>query len=302
MQVALLADDPQQQQLLEQLLGQFGYQLVLSGLPNAQLELSQYQADLWLVSIKDPDNLPEGLLEQLYDSDVPVLVDDVPVQVLETEDLLRWQRSLLSKLALAICTQSPAAEVWLLAASLGGLPAVKEFLDHLPVDLPLCLLYAQHIEPSFEAQLPQAVGRHSQWPVRLAEHGQSVQPGEVLVVPTEQQLEFSADGHVLLLDQPWQGQYSPSIEQLVVSLSRRFGKHSGLIVFSGMGEDGSIACVTAAQQGMRIWLQDSASCVCPAMPDSVRQTGLSSYSATPRHLALALSHHVKARYGALVKE
>lgn len=311
MQVALLADNPQQRQQLELLLHQSGYLLVLNATPDRHLVMPSVGVDVWLVSLQDADGLPVELLEQLYDSGLPVVVDEARALIPGSQDYVRWQHNLTSKLALAVrnkLLQLPGwsdgqpAEVWLLAASLGGLPAVKEFLDNLPQGLPLSFLYAQHIEPGFEARLPRAVGRHSQWPVRLAIHGQQLQSGEVVVVPTRQQLDFAADGRLLLLDQPWQGQYSPCIEQLVGSLSRRFGRRSGLMVFSGMGEDGSAACAAAVTQGMSIWLQESASCVCPAMPDSVRKTGLSSYSAAPRQLALALSNHVKVRYGAPIKE
>ncbi len=65
----------------------------------------------------------------------------------------------------------PARQVWLLAASLGGPAAVKEFLDALPGGLPIGFIYAQHIDAAFETALPQAVGRHSQWHVNPARHG-----------------------------------------------------------------------------------------------------------------------------------
>lgn len=272
------------------------------------------QADAWLVSLSDPDSLAEGLLEQLYDSGVPVLVDEGHAPQAGSDAFVYWQRQLTDKLTAALgqTAGSLAAvrideqvqlateqlEVWLLAASSGGLTAVKEFLDNLPDDLPIAFLYAQHIDPAFEAQLPRAVGRHSKWQVSLATANQSLQAGTVVVVPTGHQLDFHPDGRLHLLAQPWAGSYTPSINSMMLNLARCYGPRSGLIVFSGMGEDGSAACAEASEQGMRIWVQESDSCTCPAMPDSIRDTGLSLYSATPRHLALALLNHVRSRKSA----
>ncbi len=315
MQVAVLADCRQQRQLLAQVLQQAGCQVLYSGMPDISglQRIQQQPVDVWLVSLADPDELAEGLLERLYGSDVPVLVDEGVTPEPGSEAFARWHRQLEDKLARvgrglpdAAVSSAPdigppvagAEQVWLLAASLGGLTAVKEFLDNLPDGLPVAFLYAQHIDPAFETQLPRAVGRHSQWPVQLAREGQLLAAGEVVVVPTRQQLAFDGDGRLSLLDQPWPGSYTPSINGMMRVLARQYGHCSGIIVFSGMGDDGSAACAEASECGMLIWVQDAESCTCPAMPDSVRQTGLSRYSATPRHLALALLNHVRARHSA----
>ena len=186
----------------------------------------------------------------------------------------------------------PARQVWLLAASLGGPAAVKAFLDALPGGLPVGFVYAQHIDASFESALPQAVGRHSQWHVNPARHGDPVRCGEVVVVPISHELGFSDDGQMQISERGWPEPYSPSIDQMMLNLAQHFGALSGVIVFSGMGSDGSAAAAYVRRQGSVIWTQRADSCACTSMPDSLREAGYSSLSGDPRELAEALVNHL----------
>jgi chemosensory pili system protein ChpB (putative protein-glutamate methylesterase) len=186
----------------------------------------------------------------------------------------------------------PARQVWLLAASMGGPAAVKAFLDALPGGLPIGFVYAQHIDASFESALPQAVGRHSQWHVNPARHGDAVRCGEVVVVPITQELGFTDKGVMHIAERGWPEPYSPSIDQMMLNLAQQFAGMSGVIAFSGMGSDGSAAAAYVLRQGGLIWTQRADSCVSSSMPDSLREAGYSSFSADPRELAEALVRHL----------
>lgn len=311
MRVAVLADSHLQRHALREALTGLGYQLAVNMDP-ARLEvatLDQHAADVWLVSLLQVDAHLQALLEHLYEQDVPVLVGEGVTPHTGSEEYPRWRRSLDSKLRTLVprpdepllqqeasvvemqAVGGPATQVWLLAASLGGPVAVKEFLDCLPGNLPIGFLYAQHIDQGFEKSLPKAVGRHSQWQVRLARHNDFVGTGEVVVVPVDQELTFTASGRMQCRGRPWQGSYAPSIEQMMLNLAVGFGPRCGVIVFSGMGEDGSAACLDATGMGMQIWAQCSQSSTCASMPDSIRNTGYSSYSGSPRELAQAMAQH-----------
>jgi chemosensory pili system protein ChpB (putative protein-glutamate methylesterase) len=180
----------------------------------------------------------------------------------------------------------------LLAASLGGPAAVKAFLDALPGGLPVAFVYAQHIDPGFESALPQAVGRHSQWRVNPARHGDALRCGEVVVVPISRELGFSDEGAMQISERAWPEPYSPSIDQMMLNLAQHFAALCGVIVFSGMGSDGSAAAAYVRRQGGAIWTQRGDSCVCPSMPESLREDGYSSFSGDPRELAAGLVKHL----------
>ncbi|MDA7088870.1 chemotaxis protein CheB [Pseudomonas sp. SA3-5] len=326
--IAVIADTSLQRHVLQQALTGSGYQVVLNSDP-ARLDeatLIACETDLWLIDLAQSEDLP--LVDNLMETAcVPILFGEGHAPERHSENYPRWERRLFGKLKKLIGDPSqavgpslqallaeaqrptrlelpsvladtplvvgePARQVWLLAASLGGPAAIKAFLDALPGGLPVGFVYAQHIDPSFESVLPQAVGRHSQWRVNPARHGDSVRCGEVVVVPISRELGFSDQGTMLISERAWPEPYSPSIDQMMLNLAKHYAGLCGVIAFSGMGSDGSAAAAYVRRQGGTIWTQRSDTCVCPSMPDSLREGGYSSFSADPRELAAGLVNHL----------
>jgi len=326
--IAVIADTSLQRHVLQQALAGSGYQVVLNSDP-ARLDeeaLAGCETDLWLVDLAQSEDSPlvDSLLEK---ASAPVLFGEGHAPERHSENYPRWERRLFGKLKRLVGdpTQAvgpsleallaeaqrpgrvelpatlastplqagePARQVWLLAASLGGPAAVKEFLDALPGGLPLGFVYAQHIAADFEAVLPQAVGRHSQWHVNPVRNGDAVRCGEVVVAPIGNELGFAEDGRMQVAERGWPEPYSPSIDQMMLNLAQQFGAHCGVIAFSGMGSDGSAAAAYVRRQGGLIWTQKADSCASPSMPDSLREGGYSSFSGDPRELAAALVAHL----------
>ncbi|MHA5868873.1 chemotaxis protein CheB, partial [Pseudomonas aeruginosa] len=102
-------------------------------------------------------------------------------------------------------------------------------------------------------------------------------------------------GRLKCSQRPWPEPYTPSIDQMMLNLAQQFGPDCGVIVFSGMGSDGSAAAAYVRRQGGEVWTQRADSCVCSSMPDSLREAGYSSFNASPRELAEALVKHLAAR-------
>lgn len=332
--IAILADTPLQRHVLQQALQANGYAVTFNSDPQRfdDMQLAACAADLWLVDLAQTEDEP--LIDLLLDrATVPVLFGEGQAPERSSEHYPGWERRLVGKLKRLVGTPAqavgpalevlleqgqcpqrldlppaladtvgedgePARQVWLLAASLGGPQAVKAFLDALPGGLPLGFVYAQHIDASFEQRLPQAVGRHSQWPVSLARDGDWVRCGEVVVAPVARELAFAEDGRMRVLAHPWPEPYSPSIDQLMLNLAQQFPHCCGVIAFSGMGSDGSAAAAYLRRQGGLVWTQQADTCACPSMPDSLCEGGHSSYRAPPRELAAALVARLAEHYPA----
>lgn len=330
--VAVVADTSLQRHILQQFLLKNGFHVVLNSAPQqlAVTRLEDCATDIWLYDALCFNDAEYELLDYLLSAaNAPVLFGEGAAPERGSEDYPRWERSLLKKIAQLTrhltrnnaqqtdvkqltadqacsspielpqyfvknppATEEPAQQVWLLAASLGGPQAVKAFLDALPHGLPLGFIYAQHIDAHFEERLPQAVGRHSQWTVRLVREGDFVRAGEVVVAPIEHELRFADNSQLQLLQTPWPGPYNPSIEQMMRNLAQHFGSACGVIVFSGMGDDGSQAVAYMQRQGAQVWAQSAASCACSSMPDSVRATGISILSSSPQGLAYELVQYL----------
>lgn len=324
--VAIVSDKSLQRLALSHAVKGQGYDLVLNSSTERLDErlFNSVSPDVWIVDMEDEDDV---LFDKILDTGVPVLLglDQAPSQ--GTRQYPRWERRVFIKLydlvgypvvqenleqletsvvktegqvkpkllipAEVLAYKPQRLEyVCVLAASLGGPAAVKEFLDYIPTGLPVSFVLAQHIDARMQESLTRVLVRHNHMPCRIAKAGDVLKSGELLIAPVETEIDFSADGQVISRNIRWDGPYSPSIDQVLANVSRRFTKRSIAVIFSGMGSDGSISGPQMVEAGGVIWAQDDKTCACPSQPDAMRATGSVSFSGTPFDLASKLVSYV----------
>ncbi|MCK5875337.1 MAG: chemotaxis protein CheB [Alcanivoracaceae bacterium] len=323
--IGIIADTSLQGHLLSSAVRGQGYEVVVNSDPgNIEARwLASDALDLWVVDLNHEDRWQDFLDRLLEDTPVPILFSDGQAPARNSPHYPRWERRLLSKMldyvgrprvdvkldtlkaskpAINIPTPKefhkvkigPVPErIWMLGASLGGPAAVKAFLDCLPAELPVAFILAQHIDSGFLETLAGVLCRDNSFECRVGYDGEQLRHGTVLIAPVEYEIAFTDTGRVVSTGKQWEGPYSPSIDQVVNNVSTRFGDRAGAIIFSGMGNDGSIAGPAMKQRGAPVWAQDADSCACSSQPDSMRDTGCVSYSGTPDKLALALVEYVR---------
>ncbi|WP_430460515.1 chemotaxis protein CheB [Thalassolituus sp. LLYu03] len=328
--VGILASDRLQQHVLKSALTHFGFEVVVNTSPDRFCDVPRdsLNLDAWLVDLpQDDDEANMAWLDDLLDGEVPVLlgVEKAPQKTSET--FPRWEKRLYGKLrdilrvapvvaedvsvldklgstdAPAIplpsvfagqdYAGSPAAQVWVLGASLGGPGAVKAFLDALPAGLPVAFVYAQHIDPRFEESLCRTIGRHSAYQLKNFRADEPLRCGEVLVAPIQHEFRFTQDGLPQSLGQDWPGPYGPSIDQVILNVAQYYGPRAGYILFSGMGNDGAEAIVTLKDRSVPVWVQKPDTCANSSMPESAIETNRVNYIGDPYQLALQLVNCLK---------
>ncbi len=328
--VAIVSDISLQRLALAHAVKGQGYDLVLNSSPERLDDrlFKSVEPDVWIIDLQNED---DELLDRILDLGVPVLfgLDAAPAQ--GTRQYPRWERRVFIKLydvvghpviqenlePLEKQAVAPVAPreiyvpqelmtyksqrlefVCVLAASLGGPAAVKEFLDFIPSGLPVAFVLAQHIDARMQESLTRVLVRHNHMPCHIAHDGDKLKSGQLLIAPVETEIDFSADGQVISRNIKWDGPYSPSIDQVLANVGRRFGKKSIAIIFSGMGSDGSISGPQMVEAGGSVWAQDEKTCACPSQPDAMRATGCVSFSGTPFDLANRLVMHISRNLSA----
>lgn len=187
-----------------------------------------------------------------------------------------------------------AQKVWVLAASTGGPEAVARFLDGLPDHLPnLALLYVQHIEAQALDNLRSVVAKHCKWQIRFTDQAQVLREHTIYILSPIHQIDLSDSGILSPSQEPWEGRYRPSINQVVAKVARVYRQRGGVIVFSGMGDDGADSCGMMHHRGGQVWIQSPETCAIDSMPVSVAKRGLARLSAAPGELAKQfVLHHL----------
>lgn len=216
-------------------------------------------------------------------------------------DYMAWKQSLRQRIDKAPRvvggSGQPAARaerVWLLAASTGGPDAVERFLAATIPAPGLALLYVQHLTASHFPQLVRRLAtRAGRWHVQIANTGNHLLEGTLSVVSPDHKLRVHRDRGVRLLPSPWPGPYRPSADQVAESLALAYRESAGMIVFSGMGDDGALGSEHIREHGGEIWVQHPERCVASAMPEAVLARGEVDYSGD----VAALARRFNYRYG-----
>lgn len=200
-----------------------------------------------------------------------------------------WRRSVEQKLKALTrdyqrrCEASRAQNVWLLAASAGGLQAVRAFLEGLDSFHGVAFVYAQHIEAEQAEQLVKMITRNTRWRAQMALAGNLLTVGSVTVVPPEQRIALP-NGQVRTLPAPWPGPYAPNIDGVAAELASEYGAACGMIVFSGMGDDGVFGSRVVSEKGGSVLVQSPADCTIPALSEAVLERGTCNQSGNVEQL------------------
>lgn len=300
LQLGILVDSAHKQQALTQLVARSGHKvgchLLLSAREAANQQLLEQPLDAWVVDVAEDYCDDQQLLEQLFAlSRVPIILSDSSEFAQGSDEHNAWLRRTglrLQRLRGDINLQqaNPASELWVLAASTGGPAAVKRFLAQLPANLGIAFLYVQHIDANQAVTLNRMMSNAGSYAAMVATQGVVLEANSLTLVTARDSVEILENGTLVVnYGQSWKGSYAPSIDQLAANAARIYRERCGLIIFTGMGDDGAASCRLIKQVGGKAWAQSPDDCTSDSMPVSALATGCISLNGTPEYLARALA-------------
>ena len=124
----------------------------------------------------------------------------------------------------------------------------------------------------------------------VATQGLVLAPNSLTLVTARDPVAILENGTLAVnYGQSWKGNYAPSIDQIAANVARIYRERSGLIIFTGMGDDGAASCRLLRQVGGKAWSQSPDDCTSDSMPVSAIATGCVSLIGTPEYLAQELT-------------
>lgn len=305
LRIGILVNTLLKQQYLDDLVVQAGHQIGYSNILDHESRLpSPSEMDAWVIDLVDTDDANSGenqhasimqlLVELLEQTQIPVILnEDIEFQqgCAEHQNWVRRMLQRLERLTGDINLQqvSSATEVWVLAASTGGPAAVKDFLKSLPEALNIAFVYVQHIDSGQAETLIKMMNNAGHYPSSIAKQGTVLTNNTLTLMTTGRSVSIHDNGTLVFSPHPWAGFYAPSIDQVAANVARVYRHNCGIIMFTGMGDDGAASCRLIKQQGGKVWAQTPANCTSASMPDSAIATQSVSLVGTPQELAAALT-------------
>lgn len=296
-EIGLLATDPQQLQALRAIIAHSRYRVVQSFLfSDAPPPPSSNSAPLWLLRLSadatpsEQDNRWQAWLENQR---VTVIYDDFAGDD-SSQSWPQHRNRCLEKLDCFYDQANPersiykrASHLWVLAASAGGPEAVGDFLGHINDNIrSIAFVYAQHIDQQMVPSLVRSLQRRSSWPVLYDPVPQSINEQHIYIPSVTHQVTFTESVKQIRRSQTlWQGDYAPSIDHIVAGAARCYGDATGVIVFSGMGDDGVKGCRLVNYHKGQVWAQSRESCTVDSMVQQVMANTYVSQTGRPEELA-----------------
>src|SRR5438552_10619209 len=75
-----------------------------------------------------------------------------------------------------------------IGASAGGLESLEQFFSNLPPNPGMAFVVVQHLSPDFRSVMDELLARHSDLPIKHAEHNIEVEPNRVYLLPPKKDL------------------------------------------------------------------------------------------------------------------
>jgi two-component system chemotaxis response regulator CheB len=176
----------------------------------------------------------------------------------------------------ALIKQTPGEapyEIVAIASSAGGLTALRSILSRLPPDFPASVLIVQHLDPRHRSMMAHILGRETKLPVKEAQEGEQILPGNVYIGPPNRHFLLSTDRRVALVETELVHFVRPSADLLFESVAASCREHVIALVLTGTGSDGSMGVTAVKKMGGTVIAQDEASAEFFGMPGAAIATG-----------------------------
>lgn len=198
----------------------------------------------------------------------------------------------------AMVAAAKSVEIVAIGTSTGGPVALKTVLEQIPGDFPVPIVVVQHMPPVFTKAFAERLDSSSALSIKEAEDGDLLLPGNALIAPGDYHMTVvrSFPHPVVRLDhgEPVSG-HRPSVDVLMRSVAREYGRVAVGVIMTGMGKDGSEGIKELHSKGGRIIAQDKDTSVIFGMNREVIINGDADIVTPVQRIAEALDKLVVER-------
>lgn len=161
----------------------------------------------------------------------------------------------------------------------GGIQALQYLLTSLPED---CngMVIVHHLPTEFMRKLSHQLNKSCRLKVKIAKHGDTIEPGQVLLAPGGKHCcvnKVDDKYQIALIETRTKNDYCPSIDMLFSSVAESAGKDGIGILMTGFGADGAQGLKAMADCGAETIAQDEASSVVFGMPREAIKIGAAKH-------------------------
>lgn len=240
--------------------------LILSGLTHKDSSIAIKAFSLGAVDIISK---PSGQISY----DIDILKDEIisKVKMASSVDKGKLKTPRVKKVAYSLQEEYAALEkIVVIGASTGGPRAVEIILSSLPRDIPAAVIVIVHMRQEFVIPFVERLKWVSSIDVNLAKRGEKIAVSKVYVAPSGVYTAVKYKeglGTISFKKIPQDASYA-SIDYIMSSVAKEYGKNAVGVLLTGMGQDGSQGMKAIKESGGITIVEDESTCVVCGMPKS----------------------------------
>lgn len=174
-----------------------------------------------------------------------------------------------------------------IGASTGGPRVLQEILGSL-TKFSLPILIVQHIAQGFSQGLAEWLETTTNFPVRVASHGQKALPGHAYIAMEGYHIGMGKGLEIKLSAHELENGARPSVSYLFRTVANEYGSEAIGILLTGMGRDGAKELKLLKDKGALAIAQNEESSVVFGMPGEAIKLDSKIKLSTPKEIILAL--------------
>lgn len=164
-----------------------------------------------------------------------------------------------------------------LGISTGGPLSLQKLVPRMKKDMNIPMFIVQHMPPKFTKSLADRLNAMSEVDVKEAEHNETIKPGTVYIAPGGMHMTtrngVAGAATIQISDMPANTLHKPSVDVMISSVLKLYGKNTLGVIMTGMGKDGYEGIKQLKTMGGYCLAQDEATCVVYGMPKAIVDAG-----------------------------
>jgi two-component system response regulator WspF len=185
-----------------------------------------------------------------------------------------------------------------IGASTGGPQALATVLQSLPRPMSYPVVIVQHIDPAFAPGLANWLERETRHHVEVAQSGDALSPGRILVAATSDHIVVDGAGRLGYTAEPREQPYRPSVDVFFDAVGRAKASSGVAVLLTGMGRDGASGLARLRAAGWHTIAQDKATSVVWGMPGAAVEIGAAVETLPIGDIGGAIAARMRSKLGA----
>jgi two-component system CheB/CheR fusion protein len=182
-----------------------------------------------------------------------------------------------------------------IGASAGGLRALEEFFEQMPIDSGAAFVVIQHLSPDFKSLMKELLERRTRMAVYRVTEGMELEPNSIYLIPPGKNLVLKNQTlHLLQQQERSRHGLNFPIDLFLESSAKTYGERSIGVILSGTGSDGTNGLRAINEAGGFTLVQEPESAEFDGMPRTAIATGIIDRVLSPAELARVINQLVQS--------